>query len=158
MCTCYGLFYTWWSECSQMPWFWEMSLGLHNSWKTIIILDCIVLHKDHFFSSELLSTSLLVIETWLFLLPCIRLPLPDFATEIIMLCMYLPNPSVLLFTQTWRKINWMHTFPMHINFAGPLNGSYYLVVVDNFSKLAEIFKCSKATFMVNDKFLTLAVC
>ena len=32
---------------------------------------------------------------------------------------------------------------LHIDFAGPLNGSYYLIVVDNFSKWPEILRCKK---------------
>lgn len=42
---------------------------------------------------------------------------------------------------------------MHIDFAGPLNGFYYLVVVDSYSKWPEILKCKKPIAEVTVKFL-----
>ena len=38
--------------------------------------------------------------------------------------------------------SWLH---LHINFAGSLNGSYYLMFVDNFFKWPEILRCKKPT-------------
>ena len=34
---------------------------------------------------------------------------------------------------------------MHIDYAGPLNGQYYLIVVDSYSKWPEIFRCKRPT-------------
>ena len=34
---------------------------------------------------------------------------------------------------------------LHIDYAGPINGIYYLIVVDSYSKWPEIIKCKKAT-------------
>ncbi|XP_014777997.1 uncharacterized protein K02A2.6-like [Octopus bimaculoides] len=54
--------------------------------------------------------------------------------------------------QLWPKtdIPWSR---IHINFTGPLNQSYYLVVVDSFTKWPEMCKCSKPTSMVTVEFL-----
>ena len=55
-------------------------------------------------------------------------------------------------TQTLPKTDrpW---FKIHMNLAGPLDGSYYLIVVDSFSKWREIFNCKKATTEVVTSFL-----
>ena len=42
---------------------------------------------------------------------------------------------------------------IHIDFDGPLDGFYYLIVVDSFSKWPEIFRCKKATAEVVTSFL-----
>ena len=34
---------------------------------------------------------------------------------------------------------------IHIDYAGPVNGFYYLVVVDSYTKWPEIFKCRRPT-------------
>ena len=34
---------------------------------------------------------------------------------------------------------------LHIDYAGPLNGHYFLVVVDSFTKWPEVFKCKHPT-------------
>ena len=34
---------------------------------------------------------------------------------------------------------------IHIDYVGPLNGFYYLVVVDSYTKWLEIFKCRRPT-------------
>lgn len=41
---------------------------------------------------------------------------------------------------------------LHVDNAGPLNNSYYLIVVDRFSKLSEIFQCRRPTSNVNLNF------
>ena len=41
--------------------------------------------------------------------------------------------------------NWPRWSCLHIDFIGPLNGSYYLIVVDNFSQLPEMLGCNKQT-------------
>lgn len=46
---------------------------------------------------------------------------------------------------------------IHIEFAGPSNGSYYLFVLDNFSKWLEISKCKKATSSSTTGFLHAAL-
>ena len=40
----------------------------------------------------------------------------------------------------WPKMDlpWTH---IHVNFAGPLDGCYYLIIVDSYSKWPEVFKC-----------------
>ena len=43
---------------------------------------------------------------------------------------------------------------LHIDYAGPMNGNYYLIVVDSFSKWPKIFKCKRPTAMVTKYFLT----
>ena len=43
---------------------------------------------------------------------------------------------------------------LHIFYAGPMNGNYYLIVVDSFSKWPEIFKCKRPTATVTKYFLT----
>ena len=42
---------------------------------------------------------------------------------------------------------------LHIDFARPLNGSYYLIVVDSFSKGPEILRCKKLIMRVVIGFL-----
>ena len=44
----------------------------------------------------------------------------------------------------WPKTNtpWSR---LHIDYAGPVNGAYYLVIVDSHTKWPEIFKCKKPT-------------
>ena len=42
---------------------------------------------------------------------------------------------------------------IHIDFAGPLDGFYYLITVDSFSKWPEIFRYKKATTEVINSFL-----
>ena len=47
-------------------------------------------------------------------------------------------------TQPWLKTDfpWIR---LHIDYAEPLNGHYYLIIVDSFSKWREIFKCRHST-------------
>ena len=47
-------------------------------------------------------------------------------------------------TQLWPKtdIPWIH---IHVNYAGPLMGYYYLVMVDSFSKWSDIYRCKNPT-------------
>ena len=47
-------------------------------------------------------------------------------------------------TQPWSKMDipWSHT---HMDYAGPLNGYYYLVIVDSYSKWQEVFKYKHPT-------------
>ena len=45
---------------------------------------------------------------------------------------------------------WSH---LHIDFAGPLNSSYYLIIVDSFSKWPDILRCKKTTMGVVIGFL-----
>ena len=47
--------------------------------------------------------------------------------------------------RSWSRI--------HIDFAGPLNGFYFLIVVDSFSEWSEIVRCKKATTEVVTSFL-----
>lgn len=41
----------------------------------------------------------------------------------------------------------------HIDFTGPLNGGYYLIIVISYMKCLEIFKCSKPTSKIITAFL-----
>ena len=43
---------------------------------------------------------------------------------------------------------------LHIDYAGAMNGNYYLIVVDSFSKWPENFKCKRPTATVTKYFLT----
>ena len=43
---------------------------------------------------------------------------------------------------------------LHIDYAGPMNGNYYLIVVDSYSKWPEIFKSKRPTATVTRYFLT----
>lgn len=43
---------------------------------------------------------------------------------------------------------------LHIDYAGPMNGNFYLIVVDSYSKWPEIFKCKRPTASVTKDFLT----
>ena len=54
--------------------------------------------------------------------------------------------------ESWPKtyVPWKR---LHIDFAGPLNGSYYFIIVDSFSKWPEIFKCKRPTSTVSVNFL-----
>ena len=49
-------------------------------------------------------------------------------------------------TQPWPKTNipWTH---VHIDYAGPLNKYYYLIIIDSFSKRPEIYKFRRSTSM-----------
>ena len=42
---------------------------------------------------------------------------------------------------------------LHIDFAGPLNGSYYLIIVESFSKWPEILRCKKLPAGIFIRFL-----
>ena len=44
-----------------------------------------------------------------------------------------------------RQIKFNPWSRLHIDFADPLDGYYYLIVVDSFSKWPEILKCKKMT-------------
>ena len=46
--------------------------------------------------------------------------------------------------QPWPKTDTQWT-RLHIDYAGPFNGHYFLVVVDSFSKWLEVFKCKHPT-------------
>lgn len=46
--------------------------------------------------------------------------------------------------QPWPKTDTPWTW-LHIDYAGPLNGHYFLVVVDSFTKWPEVFKCKHLT-------------
>ena len=46
--------------------------------------------------------------------------------------------------QLWPKTDRPWT-QLHIDYAGPLNGHYFLVVVDSFTKWPEVFKCKHPT-------------
>ena len=46
--------------------------------------------------------------------------------------------------QLWPKTDTPST-RLHIDYAGPLNGHYFLVVVDSFTKWPEVFKCKHPT-------------
>ncbi|XP_014778463.1 uncharacterized protein K02A2.6-like [Octopus bimaculoides] len=54
--------------------------------------------------------------------------------------------------QPWPKMDsaWSR---LHVDFAGPLNGSYYIIVVDSYSKWPEVCKCSRPTTSVTFDFL-----
>ncbi|XP_014783245.1 uncharacterized protein K02A2.6-like [Octopus bimaculoides] len=54
--------------------------------------------------------------------------------------------------QPWPKTDstWSS---LHVDFAGPLNGSYYIIVVDSYSKWPEVCKCSRPTTSVTIDFL-----
>ena len=54
--------------------------------------------------------------------------------------------------QPWPKtdVPWSR---LHIDYAGPINGSYYLVVVDSFTKWPEVFKCRRPTSTTTINFL-----
>ncbi|XP_014788759.1 uncharacterized protein K02A2.6-like [Octopus bimaculoides] len=54
--------------------------------------------------------------------------------------------------QLWPKTNipWSR---LHVNYAGSLKSSYYLVVVDSFSKWPAVHKCKKPTSVVTVRFL-----
>ena len=45
---------------------------------------------------------------------------------------------------------------LHIDYVGPMNGIYYLIVVDSFTKWSEVVKCrrptSKSTINFSTKF------
>ena len=43
---------------------------------------------------------------------------------------------------------------LHVDYAGPMNGNYYLIVVDSYSQWPEIFKCKRPTATVTKYFLT----
>ena len=47
-------------------------------------------------------------------------------------------------TQPWPKTNipWSR---IHMDYAGPLNGYYYLVIIDSYSKWPEVFKYKHPT-------------
>ena len=47
-------------------------------------------------------------------------------------------------TQPWSKTDTPWT-RINIDYAGPLNGYYYLVMVDSFSKWPEVYKCKHPT-------------
>ena len=47
-------------------------------------------------------------------------------------------------TQPWPKKDIIWTC-IHIDYAGPLKGYYYLVIVDSFSKWPEIYRCKHPT-------------
>ena len=49
--------------------------------------------------------------------------------------------------QPWPKTDTSWT-RLHIDYAGPLNGHYFLVVVDSFTKWPEVFKCKHPTSRV----------
>ena len=55
--------------------------------------------------------------------------------------------------QPWPKtdVPWSR---IHIDYAGPLNGFYYLIVVDSYSKWPEVFKCKRPTATTTKSFLT----
>ena len=59
--------------------------------------------------------------------------------------------ALLIRFSPWPKTNWLWSW-IHIDFVGPLDGFYYLIVVDNFSKWPEIFRCKKATMEVVTSF------
>ena len=44
----------------------------------------------------------------------------------------------------WPKTNkpWSR---LNINYAGPIKGTYYFIVVDSFTKWLEVFKCKTST-------------
>ena len=42
---------------------------------------------------------------------------------------------------------------LHIDYAGPIKGTYYFIVVDSFRKLPEVFKCKTSTSSVTIDFL-----
>ena len=52
----------------------------------------------------------------------------------------------------WRKTNrpWLR---LHIDFAGPMKGHYYLIVVDSFSKWPEVMKYKNSMFSGTIRFL-----
>ncbi|XP_029641334.1 uncharacterized protein K02A2.6-like [Octopus sinensis] len=55
--------------------------------------------------------------------------------------------GVLMYAQkceTWPevKIPW---FQLHIDFADPVNGYYYLIVGDSYTKLPEVARCKRST-------------
>ena len=47
----------------------------------------------------------------------------------------------------------LHWSKIHIDFADPLEGYYYLIVVDSFSKQPEVPKCKNPTTEITIKFL-----
>ena len=51
----------------------------------------------------------------------------------------------------WLKTNrlWLR---LHIDFADPMKGQYYLIVVDSFSKWPEVMKCKNSTCSDTIKF------
>eukprot|EP00106_Octopus_bimaculoides_P006911 XP_014774353.1 PREDICTED: uncharacterized protein K02A2.6-like [Octopus bimaculoides] len=55
-------------------------------------------------------------------------------------------------SEPWPKVNvlWLK---LHISFTGPLNGSYYLMLVDSLSKWPEICKGKKPTLSTVTNFL-----
>lgn len=42
---------------------------------------------------------------------------------------------------------------LHVNFAGPINDSCYIIVVDSYLKWPEVWKCSRSTITVTTDFL-----
>ena len=52
--------------------------------------------------------------------------------------------SPLVRTQPWPKTD-MPWSRIHMDYAGPLNGYYYLVIVDSYSKWLEVFKYKHST-------------
>ena len=53
--------------------------------------------------------------------------------------------SLSIKSNSWSKAD-TSWFRLHIDFAGPINGSHCLVVVDSFSKKARNFKVQKTNF------------
>lgn len=53
---------------------------------------------------------------------------------------------------TWIEVDVPWSW-LHVDFVGPLNGSYYLVLVDSFSKCPKIYKCKKPTSSAITNFL-----
>eukprot|EP00106_Octopus_bimaculoides_P012714 XP_014780156.1 PREDICTED: uncharacterized protein K02A2.6-like [Octopus bimaculoides] len=56
-----------------------------------------------------------------------------------------PPVKIQPWPNTWLRL--------HIDFAGLLNGEYYLIDVDNYTKWPEICKCGKAASKVTMEFL-----
>ncbi|XP_029636977.1 uncharacterized protein K02A2.6-like [Octopus sinensis] len=54
--------------------------------------------------------------------------------------------------QSWPKTDsaWSR---LHVDFAGPINGSHYIIAVDIYSKWPEVCKCSRPTTSVTIDFL-----
>ena len=58
-------------------------------------------------------------------------------------CMIATKPQPVKFT-SWPK-TYRPWSRLHIDFAGPMKGQYYLIVVDSFSKWLEVMKCKNPT-------------